>query len=180
MDDATKAIVSNRHVLDLISGDTMGSPAYPVYESGDGNMQLFFSQLVNGSFAAALVNWGEGAANSQSIDFETFFVDERSARNASYDVYDLWDGVDFEKGTVPMALNKMSGSPFKQSITGLDVPSHGIRLLRLVPAGTDGMGISEEEKRALELEDAEHVRLERTMQWQNERVQARRVAGKDL
>ncbi|KDN50838.1 glycoside hydrolase family 27 protein [Tilletiaria anomala UBC 951] len=184
MDNATRAIVKNTHVLDLISGDANGSPAYPVWEettSTNGTeMQLWFSSLVNGTYAAALVNWGSQDASGQSIDLSTFFVDDAPARKASWDVYDLWAGVDFKQGTVPAKLSKLSGSPFTGSIGNLDVPSHGIKLLRLVPAGTDGKGMSEQEHKRRALQEAEHVQLERAMQWQEDRVNARRMASRGL
>ena len=160
MDNATRAIIKNKHVLNYVSGDPSGSAAYPVWEKEGDDAQLWLSQLTNGSYAVALVNW-QNTTRTETLDFADMFLDDKTARNATWDAYDLWQGVDYDKGTVPDELKAYNGSPFKGSMGKVSVEAHGIRLFRLVPAGTSGMGVSEA-RRLKSLED-ENSKLKRML-----------------
>jgi len=148
MDNSTRAIIKNKHVIAIFQ-DSVGAAAYRNYKKevdGGGNIQLWSGPLANGTFVVALLNM---ATEKQKIllPFEDIFPyhDDKDLKNGSWDVYDLWKGVDFEMGAVPETLEKEEGSPFKQSMGELEVEGHSIKIFKIAEEGTGGMGVSDEE-----------------------------------
>ncbi len=139
MTNATRAIIKNVQVLDLVHADPMASAAYPVLEQDDGELQVWFSGLANDSYAVAFVNW-HAEPKTMSIAFDNLFIDDKQARNATFDVYDLWQGVNFDTAYVPTNRSEQrlqSGSPASGSLSDVQIEGHGVRLLRLVPSGAE-------------------------------------------
>ncbi|QRV77859.1 glycoside hydrolase family 27 protein [Ceratobasidium sp. AG-Ba] len=157
MTEETLEIITNKAVI-AVSQDPLGSPAVRIWKktAGDGDIQLWVSNLVNSTTAIALVNT---ASKSQKVDllFADAFEDSPpAARKASYRLYDLWA----QKTTEPPSWSSVSsqfpsfvnssGSSnstlqkvlarstnwgkdigvHQGSVKGVSVPAHGVKIWR--------------------------------------------------
>ncbi len=101
MTNQTRAIIKNKHVID-ISQDSTGSPAVRLWKKpeDDGNTQLWKIQLANGTYAVAAINVSESPKNV-TISMDDVFYDEyldgEDLQDDAWNVYDLWQGTDFSK-----------------------------------------------------------------------------------
>lgn len=171
MDNSTKAIIKNKHVIAL-SQDEAGSPAIRNYkkEVNGGSVQLWTGSLVNETYVMAIVNLAT-EKQTVSLPFEDVFPDQtqRDLREKSWDSYDLWKGVDFENAIIPDELEKEQGSPFSKSFGDIEVEGHSIKIFKIAQEGTNGKGTSAAERKKRNLEDAETVMMGRAQQWREER-----------
>ena len=178
MTNQTRAIITNKHVIDL-SQDPTGSPAIRLYKkdvSGGGNVQLWKMALANGTYAVAAANFAK-TPQQVTIDFDDVFFDEwtedEPLRDEAWDAFDLWAGVDFKKYNPepkPFSQIRVDGAPFKKNLPEVSVPAHGIKLYKLAPAGTNGLGMSDEEMKKRDVERKANVRMGRAKEWMEMRA----------
>ncbi|TKY89106.1 hypothetical protein EX895_001637 [Sporisorium graminicola] len=141
MTNQTRAIIKNKHVID-ISQDPTGSPGVRLWKTqhDDGNSQLWKIQLANGTYAVAAINMSESSKNVTISMDDVFFdeyLDNQDLNLQSWNAYDLWKGVDFSKNpSQPVAMDtmKVAGGPFTGKLPEVTVPKHGIKLYKLTPA----------------------------------------------
>ncbi|KAF9647601.1 alpha-galactosidase [Thelephora ganbajun] len=128
MSNETWTIITNTEII-AINQDPNGQPGTrlwkrPLPEGGD--LQLWRGELVNSSFAVALVNT---SPEEQVVDvsFEDVFRDlSKEWREATYTVYDLWEKD--EKEEWGKNLGSMSGG-----MRGITVITHKTKVWKLVP-----------------------------------------------
>ncbi|PWZ01143.1 putative alpha-galactosidase [Testicularia cyperi] len=150
MTDQTRAIIKNKHVID-ISQDPTGSPGIRLWKKqhNDGNTQLWKIALANSTYAVAAINFSE-SPKDMTVKFSDVFFDEylsdEMLQDDAWDAYDLWKGVDFQSGKQASSLDamKLDSSPFQSNLPTVSVPSHSIKFYKLTPAGTNGKGTPED------------------------------------
>lgn len=144
MTDTTRAIIKNKAVID-ISQDPTGTPAIRLWkkEHDDGNTQLWKMSLANGTYAVAALNVSP-SPKTITISFDDVFFDEyldnEMLQDDSWNVYDLWQGVNFEKycDTPSLETMTLAGSPYQNNLPGVSLPKNSIKLYKLTPTSSAG------------------------------------------
>ncbi|PWN54295.1 glycoside hydrolase [Violaceomyces palustris] len=183
MTNQTRAILTNKHVID-ISQDVASSPAIRLWKrkvedsGGDGNVQLWKSSLSNGTYAVAVINFSN-KEQKVKVSFEDVFLDEYLSEgdhgDRAWDAYDLWQGVDFETYSAETReLQPLEGGPFKEELPELTIRPHALKVFKMAPEGTKGLGTSPEELERRSLEEKRLVMMGRAKEWQEKREERRR------
>jgi alpha-galactosidase len=113
MSAATRAILTNKELI-AVDQDPLGIQGRRVRR--DGQLEVWSKQLSDGGRAVALLNRSEAPS-----EISVSWTDIGYPESVSSSVRDLWDGKD-------LGLKKGSYST--------TVPSHGVVVLRIVPAGS--------------------------------------------
>jgi len=119
-------IIGNKKIL-AINQDPAGRPGYRIWKesASKGNIQLWRADIGGGRYALLLIN---STPVNQRVEVklrEGFFRKEHNIRTSDFELYDLW------------ANRKSLGHG--SDILNLDVPTHGVRFLELVPKGQSKM-----------------------------------------
>ncbi|KAJ3304920.1 hypothetical protein HDV03_002147 [Kappamyces sp. JEL0829] len=117
MDAETKSIIANKHIIAL-NQDALGGQANRVWKKND--LQLWFTPLANMQGAIMVLNTG-GQDTTVDLTFKEILADFPQFSDLPFEAFDLWNDA------VSMGVKTGSLGP-------LEVPSHGCRVLRLVPA----------------------------------------------
>ena len=82
---------------------------------------------------------GDKRAEATDDVFFDEYLEGEDLQDDSWETYDLWKGVDFSKDpTEPVAWDDMKVDTFKGSLPEVEVPKHGIKLYKLMPANGEG------------------------------------------
>ncbi|KAF9780565.1 alpha-galactosidase [Thelephora terrestris] len=128
MSNETWTVITNTAII-AVNQDLNGQPGIRLWKTlvpEGGDLQLWRSELVNSSFAVALMN-ASPEEHVIDVSFTDAFRDmDKYWWEATYTVYDLWekDG----EGEWGRSLGTMSGG-----IRGVTVASHQTKVWRLVP-----------------------------------------------
>jgi len=142
MSAETKSIISNKEVI-AINQDAAHSAGYRVWKrptpnGREGNLQLWKSYLADGAFALAFINVSPFHISSHTLSLSDFFFDEGQwPMTRTWTVKDLWNSTatvgirrvrNNHNHQIPITM-----SPNYEDLQLIlnDIPSHGVKLLKL-------------------------------------------------
>lgn len=128
MSDETWTILTNTAII-AINQDSNGQPGIRLWKRpvpGGGDLQLWRSELTNGSFAVALMNTSPEEKVVDVLFTDVFRDLGKQWWEATYGLYDLWQKT--EEGEWGESVGRVCGS-----IRGVTVAPHLTRVWKFVP-----------------------------------------------